>query len=104
VQQLTKKEQGFSNQYMCHTWTDSWLILYTEKGEILLVETSGDFKMLLPDSPVHQFSIRYAINSRPNGFIIADNAGRYLVYESFNDPKCPFAKLKSLVSSLLALC
>lgn len=73
VQQLTKKEQGFSTQYTCHTWTDDWLILYTERGEILLVETDGNFKMLLPDSPVHSFSIRYAMNSRPNGFILADN-------------------------------
>jgi len=95
------KDQNFSNQYSCHTWTDDRLILYTEKGEILLVEANGEFKMMLPDSPVGQFSIRMAINSRPNGFILADNAGRYLVFEQHNDPKNPYRLLKSLVSACL---
>jgi hypothetical protein len=56
--------------------------LYTEKGEIMLAgEKEGDFKMLLPEAPVGTFSIRFVVNSRPNGFIVADNAGRYLVFE-----------------------
>jgi hypothetical protein len=48
---LTKKDMGFSNLYSTHTWTDDRLILYTEKGEILLVEKEGDFKMILSESP-----------------------------------------------------
>lgn len=96
--QLTKKQMDFSTNYSCHTWTDNRLIIYTEKGEILLAETNGDFKMLLPESPGSMFSIRLAMNSRPNGFVIADNSGKYLVYEETNDPKSPFKLIKTLVS------
>lgn len=106
VHQLVKREKdhSFSTQYSAHTWTDDRLILYTEKGEILLVGAKeGDFKMLLPESPVSSFSIRYAVNSFPNGFIVADNAGRYLVFELMNDPKSPYKMVKSLVSACLLI-
>jgi len=72
---------SFSQNITAHTWTNDRLILYTDRGEVLLAETSGDFKMMMSESPVHDFSIRYAINSRPDGFVIADNAGCYIVYE-----------------------
>lgn len=101
VSQLTKKDMGFSNLYTAHTWTDDRLILYTDMGEILLVEKDGDFKMMLKESPGEQFSIRYAINSRPNGFVIANTTGRYMVYEEIGDPKCPYRMAKSLVSACL---
>ena len=83
---------------MAHTWTNDRLILYTDRGEVLLVETTGDFKMFMSESPGQNFSIRYAMNCRPEGFVIADNAGSYLVYEGTNDPKNPFTKVKNLVS------
>jgi hypothetical protein len=97
-QQLTKKDMSFSQNITAHTWTNDRLILYTDRGEVLLAETNGDFKMMMSESPVHDFSIRYAINSRPDGFVIADNAGCYIVYEQTNDPKNPFTKIKSMVS------
>lgn len=95
---LTKKETNFSTQYNAHTWTDNRLIIYTERGEVLLADTNGDFKMLMSESPLGNFNIKYAINSQPNGFIIADNNGHYLVYEETNDPKNPFKTVKNLVS------
>jgi hypothetical protein len=101
VNQLTKKESNFSTQYNAHTWTDDRLILYTEKGEILLAEQEGDFKMLMSESPVGNFKIRYAMNSKPNGFLIADNSGRLMVFELTNDPKAPYHATKTLVSACL---
>lgn len=101
VEQLTKKESSYSTVYNAHTWTDERLILYTERGEVLLAEQEGDFKMLMSESPGAVFKIRFAMNSRPNGFIIGDNSGRLIVYEETSDPKAPYRVAKTLVSACL---
>lgn len=97
-EELHKKETKFSTHYNAHTWTENRLILYTDKGEVLLADKNGDFKMLMSESPMGHFNIKYAMNTQQNGFIIADNTGKYLVYEETNDPKNPFKIFKSLVS------
>ena len=48
---------GFSNLYTAHTWTDDRLILYTERGEILIAEKDGNFKMMLAEQPGETFNI-----------------------------------------------
>lgn len=97
--QLTKKEALYSSHYNSHIWTENRLIIFTERGEILLAELNGDFKMFLNESPQTSFTIRYAMNTKGKGFIIADNAGRYMVFDETNDPKTPFRLIKDLVSS-----
>jgi hypothetical protein len=67
----------------------------------LLVEQEGDFKMLMSESPIGNFKIRYAMNSKPNGFVIADNSGRLMVFELTNDPKHPYHAMKTMVSVCL---
>ena len=45
---IQKKDLTVSTNYTCHSWlSDGRLLLCTEKGEILLLENSGDFKMVL---------------------------------------------------------
>jgi len=57
--------------------------------------------MLMNESPVGTFKIRYAMNSKPNGFIIADNSGRFMVFELTNDQKHPYHAIKNMVSVCL---
>jgi len=55
--------------------------------------------MFLNESPQGTFTIRYAMNTKGKGFIIADNSGRYKFFDETNDPKNPFRQIKDLVSS-----
>lgn len=67
------------------------MILCTARGDILVGDENGDFKFILPDSPGIGFPIRRII-SRTNGFVIADDSGRFKSYEQNADPKSPYQK------------
>jgi hypothetical protein len=46
---IVKKDLNVSTNYTCHSWlSDGRLLLCNDFGDILLIESSGDFKMVLP--------------------------------------------------------
>jgi hypothetical protein len=55
---ILKKESHISNNYTCHTWLpDGRLLVCTDQGEIMLLESNGDYKMLISESPGEGFYI-----------------------------------------------
>jgi hypothetical protein len=50
--QITKAEGHVSKNYTCHTWLpDGRLLICTDQGEIMLLESNGEYKTLLSSSP-----------------------------------------------------
>ena len=87
---LTKKESHISNHYTCHTWLpEGKIIICTDQGELLLLESSGEYKMLLSCSPGDGFYIE-AITNYSKGFMIAGDTGQIMVFEKTDEPKKPF--------------
>lgn len=75
------KDISISKNYTCHIWIDTRLILCTAKGDILIGDTLGEFKFVLPESPGIQFPIRKIVAREKSGFVIADDSGRFKSYE-----------------------
>jgi len=97
--QIAKKEAHISNCFTCHTWLpDGRLIVCTDQGEIMLLEGSGDYKMLLAESPGEGFYIECII-TYSKGFIIAGENGQIMIYEKKEDPKNPYLRIATLPSS-----
>ena len=56
---IAKKESHISNNYTCHAWLpDGRLIVCTDQGEIMLLESDGSYKMQL-ESPGDGFHIEW---------------------------------------------
>ena len=65
----------------------------------MLMESSGDYKMLLAESPGEGFYIECVI-TYSKGFIIAGENGQIIIYEKSEEPKNPYHKIDSLVSTI----
>ena len=88
---ITKKESHIANHYTCHTWLpEGKIIICTDQGELLLLESTGEYKMLLSCSPGDGFYIE-AIANYSKGFMIAGDTGQIMVFEKTDEPKKPFA-------------
>jgi len=95
---ITKKESHISNNYTCHAWLpDGRLLVCTDQGEIMLLESDGSYKMLLSDSPGDGFHIE-CILTFTKGFIIGGDNGRIYIYEKSEDPKVPYTQFPPLPS------
>ena len=95
-----KKEAHISNNFTCHTWLpDGRLIVCTDMGEIMLLESSGDYKMLLAESPGEGFFIECII-TYSKGFIIGGENGQIMIYEKSEEPKNPYHKIATLVRTI----
>jgi hypothetical protein len=93
---ILKKDLAVSTNYTCHTWlSDGRILLCTDQGEILLLENSGDFKMVLSQSPFEAFNI-VNILSFSKGFIICGEHGKLLVYEKSEEIKNPYFLIAQL--------
>ena len=64
----------------------------------MLLGSSGDYKMLLPESPGEGFYIECAI-PYSKGFIIGGESGQIMIYEKSEEPKNPFHRIATLPSS-----
>ena len=87
---MNKKEAHVSNHFTCHTWLpDGRLIVCTDQGEIMLLESSGEYKTLLtgPGDGVYIESII----TYSKGFLIAGE--KIIVYEKSEDPKNPYTRV-----------
>jgi hypothetical protein len=93
---IQKKDLAVSTYYTCHAWlSDGRLLLCTDQGEILLLENSGDFKMVLSSSPGENFDIANII-SFSKGFMISGDNGKILVYEKSEEIKNPYFLIAQL--------
>lgn len=63
----------------------------------MLLESSGDYKMLLTESPGDGFYIECVI-TYGKGFIIAGENGQIMIYEKSEEPKNPYHRIATLVS------
>lgn len=52
--------------------------------------------MMLSDSPGPGFKIKSIAANKQDSFIVADDTGRFQVYDSTSDPKNPFQLTKML--------
>jgi len=97
--QIAKKEANISSNYTCHTWLpDGRILVCTDKGEILLLESTGDWKMMLHESPQEDFNIE-CIHTYSKGFIIAGDKATILIYEKSEEPKNPYTRIAKLPQS-----
>lgn len=64
----------------------------------MLLENSGDYKMVLNESPVDGFYIE-CIVTYSKGFIIAGENGQIMIYEKSEEPKNPYHRIATLPSS-----
>ena len=64
----------------------------------MLFESSGDYKMLLAESPGEGFYIECVI-TYSKGFIIAGESGQIMIYEKSEEPKNPYHRIAILPSS-----
>jgi hypothetical protein len=98
--QIVKKEAHISNNYTCHAWLpDGRLIICTDQGEIMLLESSGDYKMLLAESPGEALQYIECVITYSKGFIIAGESGLIMIYEKSEEPKNPYHRIATLVIS-----
>lgn len=87
---MSKKDAHVSNHFTCHAWLqDGRLIVCTDQGEIMLLESSGEYKMLLNCSPGEGFFIE-AVQTYSKGFLIAGDNGQIMVCEKTEEPKNPY--------------
>ena len=87
--QIAKKDVHISNNYTCHSWLpDGRLIICTDQGEIMLLETDGSYKMQL-ESPGDGFHIE-CVQTFSKGFIIGGDNGQIYIYEKSEEPKNPY--------------
>jgi hypothetical protein len=56
----------------------------------LLAEMSGEFKMILSSQPGPNFKIKLILPRLHDGFIVADESGKFKIYQSTGDPKSPY--------------
>jgi len=68
---------------------DGRLVIGTEVGELILLETDGSYMAYISDSPVGEGFKIESIVSFSRGFIIGGN-GLIYVYERTEDPRTPY--------------
>ena len=71
----------YSNNYTCHTWVGGYLLVGTDKGEILLCDSNAEFKFMLVDSPLHSFKIQNFLPLKGDDFMVAERSGSFCYYE-----------------------
>lgn len=87
---MHKKETNISTNYTCHTvLSDGRILICTDMGDVILMESTGEFKMVLNESPGQAFKIN-KILSFSLGFLLAGENGRILVYQKSEEVKNPF--------------
>ena len=102
-QTLAKKDPLTSSAYAGHSWLpDGRLLLATEAGDVLLIESSGDFKMALSCSPGHTFRVQ-GIMTYSKGFILSGDHARFLVYERTEEVKNPFKNIVEMPGKTLPI-
>ena len=80
---------------MCHAWVaEERLVVGTDNGDLLLFESTGEFRTVLPQSPSESHPIT-ALASFSKGFICGVGANVVLVYEK-SDDKDYYKKVRTI--------
>jgi hypothetical protein len=85
----------YSLNYTSHAWVGEFLLVCTDRGEILFCDSACDFKFMLVDSPGHSFKISSIVPIKGEDFIIADQSGSFAHYEGTGELRNPFKLFKS---------
>ena len=72
-----------------------YLLVCTDRGEIMICDQSAELRLMLVDSPGPSFSIQNILALKSDDFIIADSSGSFAYYEPTNEKGNPFKLLKS---------
>ena len=95
--QVNNKDRELSTKYSCHAWMqDGRLVVCTELGEVMLLETDGSFMAYIPESPIEEeggFKIE-AIVAFTRGFIVSGEDKIY-AYEKTEDPHVPYRMISN---------
>ena len=79
-----------STNYTCHaSLPDGRILICTDYGDIVLLENSGEFKLVLSESPGQSFKI-LNILAFSRGFLLSGENGKMLVFEKSEDAKNPY--------------
>lgn len=108
--QVNNKDREISTKYSCHAWmNDGRLVVCTELGEIMLLETDGAFKNYIAESPIEdegEFKIE-AICAFTRGFIVSGEDKIY-AYEKTEDQDVPYRPIgmptESNQSNFMSMC
>ena len=93
---LSKKDAvAYSQNYTCHAWVSEYLLVCTDRGEILFCDHNCEFKFMLVDSPGANFRIQNILALKGDDFIIADTSGSFSLYESTGELRNPFKLFKN---------
>jgi len=85
----------YSTNYTCHAWVADYLLVCTDKGEILFCDHNCDFKFMLVDSPSLNFKIQNILAIKGDDFMIADGSGSFCHFEATGELRNPFKLFKS---------
>jgi len=97
--EMQKKDAQISNHYTCHAWLpEGRIIVCTDQGELLLLESSGDFKKMLPESPGAETQIECIVTYQ-KGFFIGTDTGQIIIYERSEDPNNPYHRLPTTLAA-----
>ena len=69
-------------------------------GYIFYAEPTGELKLVLPNSPGPSFKIKFIAARSPDGFIIADDKGRFKIYHQSGEPKSPYNPYKDIPTTV----
>jgi len=108
--QVNNKDRELSTKYSCHCWmNDGRLVVCTELGEIMVLETNGEFLAYVPESPIEdegEFKIE-AITAFTRGFIVSGEDKIY-AYEKTEDPNVLYRPIgmptESQNATFMSLC
>ena len=101
-QQIEKKEQSISTNYLTHAWVEGKCLICTDKGDILIVDSNGECKSKLITNETG-ISID-SILCFSKGIITGGACGLLELYEKMSeDPKQPFRKVSKDSQSLLQI-
>lgn len=88
--QVNNKDQGLGSAYTAHCWlSDARLIIGSEIGEVMVLESSGEFKYFIESSPLNNFKIE-CIASYSRGFVCCGENGTMYVFEKTEDMDKPY--------------
>ena len=92
--QVNSKDRSLTTAYSCHTWMQDTgrLVLCTDNGEIMLLDTTGEYMAFVNESPMDNFKI-VCIVPFSRGFIIGGENGVVYAYERTEDARNPYRQI-----------
>ena len=72
-----------------------YLLVCTDRGEILFCDQACEFKFMLAESPGTDFRIQNILALKGDDFMIADGSGSFCHYEMTGELRNPFRLNKS---------